>query len=91
MQYYQVHTVIANTNMAGTRTVCSINMVNFGGARSALVAWWLARRTLKPADQDRFLGGHLLNIFFFFFLSFIKMNYFLPVIQVDINDKKYTP
>ena len=82
----------ANTNMVGTRIVCPIYTVNLGGTRSALVAKWLARQTLKPADQDRFLGGHLLDIvFFFFFFSFIIMNYFLPVIQIDINDKKYIP
>ena len=80
MQYYHVYTVF--TNMAGTRIVCPIYMVNLGGTRSELVALWLARQTLKPADQDRFLGGHLLNIvcFFFFFFSFIFMNDFLPVI-----------
>ena len=38
MQYYQVYTVYANTNMAGTRIVCPIYMVNLGGARSDLVS-----------------------------------------------------
>ena len=38
MQYYQVYTVYANTNMAGTRIVCPIYTVNLGGARSDLVA-----------------------------------------------------
>ena len=36
--YYQVYTVYANTNMAGTRIVCQIYTVNLGGARSDLVA-----------------------------------------------------
>ena len=62
IQYYQVYTVYANTNMAGTRIACPIYTVNLGGARSDIVAYWLARRTLKPADQDRFLGWHLSNI-----------------------------
>ena len=43
------------------------NTVYLGGARSDLVALWLARRTLEPADQGRFLGGHLLYIIFSFF------------------------
>ena len=34
-----------------------------GGERSDLVTFWLARRTLEPADQGRFLGWHLLYIF----------------------------
>ena len=38
IQYYQVYTVYANTNMAGTRIVYLIYTVNLGGARSALVA-----------------------------------------------------
>ena len=38
IQYYQVYTVYANTNMAGTRIVCPIYTVNLGGARSDLVA-----------------------------------------------------
>ena len=38
IQYYQVYTVYANTNMAGPRIVCPIYMVNLGGARSDLVA-----------------------------------------------------
>ena len=50
--------------MAGTLIVCPIYAVNLGGALSALVALWLARWTLKPAAQVRFLGGHLLNIVF---------------------------
>ena len=51
--------------MAGTRIACPLYTVNLGGARSDLVALWLACQTLKPVDQDRFLGGHLLNIGFF--------------------------
>ena len=38
LQYYQVYTKYANTNMAGTRIVCPIYMVNLGGARPDLVA-----------------------------------------------------
>ena len=34
--------------------------------RSDLVAYRLARRSLKPADQDRFLGGQILYIFLLF-------------------------
>ena len=62
-QYYIVY---ANANMTGTRIVCPIYTVNLGDARSDLVAW-LARLTLEPVDQGRFLGGHLLYIIFFFF------------------------
>ena len=43
--------------------LCTIYTVNLGGARSALVAEWLARQTLKPAERDGFLGGHLLIFF----------------------------
>ena len=43
--------------MAGTRIVCPIYTVNLGGAPSAHVAYWLARRTLNPAYQDRFRVG----------------------------------
>ena len=50
--------------MACTQIVCPIYMVNLECARSDLVAWWLARQTLEPADQNRFLGGHLLYIIF---------------------------
>ena len=60
--------------MAGTRIVCPIYMVNLNGARLDLVALWLARQSLKPADQDRFLGGYLLNIVFFFLLLFQLYN-----------------
>ena len=28
---------------------------------------------------------------YFFFFSFTIMNYFLPVIKIDINDEKYSP
>ena len=38
IQYYQVYTKYANTNMAGTRIVCPIYTVNLGGARPDLVA-----------------------------------------------------
>ena len=38
IQYYQVYTVYANTNMAGIPIVYPIYMDNLGGARSALVA-----------------------------------------------------
>ena len=41
IQYYQVYTVYANTNMAGTRIVCPIYTVNLGSARSDLVAYTL--------------------------------------------------
>ena len=51
--------------MAGSQIVCSIYTINLGDALSDLVAKWLARRTLVPADQGRLLCGHLLyNIFF---------------------------
>ena len=38
IQYYQVYTVYANTNMAGNRIVCPIHTVNLDGARFDLVA-----------------------------------------------------
>ena len=38
IHYYQVYTVYANTNMAGTRIVCTIYMDKLGGARSDRVA-----------------------------------------------------
>ena len=38
IQNYQVYTVYANTNMAGTRSVCPIYMVNLGVARPGPVA-----------------------------------------------------
>ena len=47
--------------MAGPQIVCPIySTVNYGRVRSDLVAWWLARQTLEPVDQGRFVGGHLL-------------------------------
>ena len=58
----------ANTNMAGTRIVCPIYTVNLGGARFDLLAYWLARRTLKPADQDPSIPGWAPIILFFLFL-----------------------
>ena len=57
----------ANTNMTGARIVCPVYTVNLDGARSDLVALWLARLTLEPADPGRFLCGHLLYIFYLFF------------------------
>ena len=54
-----------------------------GGARSDLVAEWLARRTLKPADQDRFLGGHLSNIAFFLLLFQLYNNELLPTSKIN--------
>ena len=38
IQYYQVYTVYANMNMASTRIVCPIYMVNLSGARSDCAA-----------------------------------------------------
>ena len=64
--------------------MCPIYTINLGGARSALVAEWLARRTLKPADQDRFLDGHLLNIVFGW--APIKHCFFLLLFQFYINE-----
>ena len=75
--------VYADTNMAGTRIVCPIYTVYLGGARSDLVAWWLARQTLKPADQDRFLGGHLLNIVFLLLLFQLYNNELLPTSNIN--------
>ena len=67
--------------MAGSRIECPIYTVNVGGTRSDFMAKWLARRTLKPADQDRFLGGHLFYIIFSsFYFSFLMLNYFLQVV-----------
>ena len=38
IQYYQVYTVYAKTNMAGSQIVCPEYTVNLGGALSDLVA-----------------------------------------------------
>ena len=72
-----MHTVYANTNMAGIGIVCPIYTVILGGAWSDPVAWWLACHTLEPVDQGRFLGGHLLYIIVFFF-SQLYNNELLP-------------
>ena len=58
--------------MAHTRIVCPIYMVYLSGPQSDLVAWWLARWTLEPADQGQFLGGHLLYIIFLLLFSALK-------------------
>ena len=67
--------------MAGTQIVCPIFTVNLGDARSdnmgERVGLW---------NQCRLLSGHLL----YFFFRFITLNYFLQVICIDIDDKKYT-
>ena len=43
-------------------------------------------------DQGRLLGGHLIQVVFFFFFFRLEMqNYFIPVIRNYINDKNYTP
>ena len=76
--------------MAGTRILYPIYTVDLGCGRSYLVALWLVRQTLKPADQGRFLSGHQAPIIHYFFFFFFQLydNELLPTSNINyINDK----
>ena len=62
--------------MADTRIICTICTV-ISRPRSLVVNV----SDSEPEDQDRFTGGHLLYLVFFFFcFSVIMLKYFIQVI-----------
>ena len=65
IQNFQVYTVYANTNMAGTQIVCPIYTINLGGAQSDLV---VSTSDFGTSGTGSIPGwAPIIHYFFFFF------------------------